>query len=74
MSSDTSAGFGVAFHLNGQAAIANVSLGVGALGLAAGGLLFFWPTSKEKARAAPTDRARVTVAPTLGGAVLSGRF
>lgn len=57
-----------------QTTIANVSLGVGALGLVAGGVLFFWPSSKEKSHAAPANRAGVTVAPTLGGAVLSGRF
>jgi hypothetical protein len=56
-----------------QALAANVSFGLGAAGLVAGGCLLFWPTSKEKPRSAAA-RVGVTIAPTPGGAAISGLF
>ncbi|MCU0686745.1 MAG: hypothetical protein MUF34_31610 [Polyangiaceae bacterium] len=56
-----------------QALAANISFGLGAASLVAGGCLLFWPTLKEKPRSA-TTRVGVTIAPTPGGAMLSGVF
>jgi tetratricopeptide (TPR) repeat protein len=58
----------------GQARVADVSLGLGLLGVAAGGYLLFVSPSTPKASAGPRSPTGVAIAPGVGGFVVQGRF